>query len=357
MIINGVTDKYDAIVVTNEMPVNRRGGVGSVIENMASGFSSAGVNVLWFLIDHNYSDAEIERVMTGHSNVAVGSYEEIEMFRAPVINVHSYQHDSSFHDYLIDKKVIYTIHSLLICEAESNGVDLTGSIRQQEYLISACDKVVLVSQAELEDYYRYGYHKINSSVSVVHNGLKAPCQIGKRRNNKIIGFCGRLVPRKRPEYIPMMIAEEGMEEYRALIAGRGFSSYARDLLHQLNLNDRVQYLGWCGGERLESFYNEIDVLAIPSTYEPFGMVALEAAARGIPVVCNRVGGLVEILGDYAFYAEDETYGAFRRAFNDWLGADINTIEEMVCGALGRYYENFTDVHMAKRYMNLFASLA
>jgi len=355
MITNGITDNYDAIVVTNEMPVNRRGGVGSVIENMASGFSSAGVNVLWFLIDHNYSDAEIERVMTGHSNVAVGSYEEIEMFRAPVINVHSYQHDSSFHDYLADKKVIYTIHSLLICEAESNGVDLSGSIKQQEDLISACDRVALVSQSELEDYYRCGYHKINSSVSVVHNGLKAPGQIVKRRNNKIIGFCGRLVPRKRPEYIPMILAEEGMEEYCALVTGRGFSSYARDLLQQLNLNERVQYLGWCGGERLESFYSRIDVLAVPSTYEPFGMVALEAAARGIPVICNRIGGLVEILGSYAFYAEDETYGAFREAMNKWLAADDSKIEEMVSGALGRYYENFTDAHMAQRYMNLFES--
>jgi len=85
-------------------------------------------------------------------------------------------------------------------------------------------------------------------------------------------------------------------------------------------------------------------------------VALEAAARGIPVVCNRIGGLVEILGDHAFYAADHTYSAFRAAMNNWLTADNNTLEEMVSGALGRYYENFTDVHMAQRYMNLFESL-
>lgn len=356
MITNGKSDKYDVIVITNEMPVNRRGGVGSVIENMASGFSCSGVNVLWFLIDHHYSGAEIDRVLTGHSNVAVGSYEDLEMFRTPVINVHSYQHDSGFQDYLVDKKVIYTIHSLLISEAESNGVDLSGSVKQQEKLIAACDKVVLVSQAELSSYHRYGYQKINSNVSVIHNGLKVPLQTGKKlNNNKVIGFCGRLVPRKRPEYIPMILAEKGMEEYCALIAGRGFSPYARDLLRQLNLKDRVQYLGWCGKDRLESFYDQIDVLAIPSTYEPFGMVALEAVSRGIPVVCNRIGGLVEILGNYAFYMGNETYSAFRGAINDWLAAGDNTIAEMVQGALRRYYENFTDVHMARRYMNLFES--
>ncbi len=355
MITNGKPDKYDAVIVTNEMPVNRRGGVGSVIENMASGFSSSGVNALWFLVDHNYSDAEIARVMKGHDNVAVGSYKEIEMFQAPVINVHSYQHDADFHDYLANKKVIYTIHSLLIGEAESNGIDLSGSVKQQEKLIAVCDKVVLVSQSELEDYCRYGYNKINPNVSVIHNGLKNPLLTREKKNNKIIGFCGRLVPRKRPEYIPMFLAEKGMEEYSALIAGRGFSSYAADLLHKLDLNDRVQYLGWCGGERLESFYDQIDVLAVPSTYEPFGMVALEAAARGIPVVCNRIGGLVEILGNYAFYAENETYGAFRKAMNNWLAADDNSIEEMIRGALHRYQENFTDIHMAERYAKLFES--
>ncbi|MEQ8153112.1 MAG: hypothetical protein ABRQ32_09440, partial [Smithellaceae bacterium] len=57
----------------------------------------------------------------------------------------------------------------------------------------------------------------------------------------------------------------------------------------------------------------------------------------------------------AFYAADDTYRAFRVAMNNWLAADDNTLEEMVSGALGRYYENFTDVHMAQRYMNLFAS--
>jgi glycosyltransferase involved in cell wall biosynthesis len=357
MITNGKSDTYDAVVITNEMPVNRRGGVGSVMENMASGFSSSGVKVLWFLIDHHYSGAEIERILAGRTNIAIGSYEDLKMFRAPVINVHSYQHNSRLLHYLADKQVVYTIHSLLICEAESNGVDLSGPIRQQEELIGVCDKIVLVSQAELNDYYRVGYQKINPDVSVIHNGLKAPLQTQKRRNNKIIGFCGRLVPRKRPEYIPMILAEKGMEDYNALIAGRGFSPYARDLLHALNLKDRVRYLGWCGGERLESFYNQIDVLAIPSTYEPFGMVALEAVSRGIPVVCNRVGGLIEILGDYAFYSEDETYGTFHQAIDNWLAADDNTIETMIQGALRRYLRNFTDVRMAQRYANLFKSCA
>lgn len=120
-------------------------------------------------------------------------------------------------------------------------------------------------------------------------------------------------------------------------------SYARDLLTEYNLHERVHYLGWCGGERLNAFYNAIDVLAIPSVYEPFGMIALEAAARGIRVVCNRVGGLVEVLGDYAFYSENGTYESFREAMNNWLKADNEIIKNMTQGALRRYHSHFTDL--------------
>ncbi len=47
---------------------------------------------------------------------------------------------------------------------------------------------------------------------------------------QVLGFCGRLVPRKHPEYVQWMLTEPGFDTRRVLIAGRGFSPYARDLL-------------------------------------------------------------------------------------------------------------------------------
>jgi glycosyltransferase involved in cell wall biosynthesis len=347
---------YDVIEITNEMPLNRKGGVGSVVENLASGLRSLGVNVLWLLLDHNYCDFEVREILAEFPDMVVGSCDDLMRYRAPVINLHTYPLQPRFLDSLAGKKVIYTIHSLLAYEAESNNVDLSNDIRQQENLIAACSKVVLVSQAELLNYHKKGYHQLNPNVAVIHNGLRNPNKFMNLRRNKVIGFCGRLVPRKRPEYVPMVLTEIGYEDYSALIAGRGFSSYARDLTRRLSLENRVHYLGWCGGERLESFYNHIDVLAIPSTYEPFGMVALEAAARGIPIVCTRLGGLVEILGDYAFYSEDETYHSFRKAVDRWRRADRQTIKAVTRGALRRYGQYFTDVMMAKSYLHLFEGL-
>ena len=98
------------------------------------------------------------------------------------------------------------------------------------------------------------------------------------------------------------------------------------------------------------------MLAVPTIYEPFGLVALEAAARGIPVVCPRTDGLVEVLGEYAFYCEDTSYEAFREAMRRWDAASPEVLAAMSAGAYKRYLEAFTDLAMARRYCALFAEL-
>jgi glycosyltransferase involved in cell wall biosynthesis len=353
MITNTGSLTFDVIGVTNELPKNRLGGVGSVIENLMSGFRSLGVNILWFLVDHNYRDHEVLQLLKEDDQLAVGTYEDLKYFRAPVIHLHAYNHNPDMLSYMHDKKVVFTLHSLQVCEEQSNNVDMPDAVKRQESFIAACDEVVLISRSELGKYHKLGYHKLNPKASVIYNGVRDTKKFRNLRSNKIIGFCGRLVPRKHPEYAQFILDEKGFEAYGTKIAGRGFSTYARDLLSGGEFRERVQYLGWCGGFRLAAFYDAVDVLAIPSIYEPFGMVALEAVIHGIPIVCTPVDGLVEILGDYAFYSRDDTYEAFRDAMYSWLRADNKTIDEKTRGAFERYKENFTDVRMAQRYQEHF----
>ena len=126
----------------------------------------------------------------------------------------------------------------------------------------------------------------------------------------------------------------------------------KNIVEQNNLHNRVIYLGWCGGARLEAFYNSIDVLVITSIYEPFGMVALEAIARGIPVVCNRIGGLHEILENNAFFYEKESYDNFHKAMLKWLNTDTEKIQLKTRDAYTRYSSHFTDIEMTKKYLKL-----
>jgi len=356
MISNYHISEFDIVEVTNELPVNRLGGVGSVIDNLISGFNTLNINVLWFLIDHNYCQNEIEYILTQFPKIAIGSIDDLKNIKAPVAHLHTYNHNPQILKALKDKITVFTVHSLLQCEADSNDVDLGWAIRKQEELIGGCDHVVLVSYAELEHYYRLGYQKINNKVSVIYNGLKMPEWKYKYIKNKNLGFCGRLVPRKRPEYVQLILKEKGFEDYSSLIAGRGFTTYTRSLMQDPELQNRVHYLGWCGKQRLESFYQSINLLAIPSVYEPFGMVALEAMARGIPVVCSRIDGLVEILGDAAIYAEDYHYVSFKQAMTKWLDTNKTDMNKIIITAHKRHVSFFSDVIMAKNYHEQFMSL-
>jgi glycosyltransferase involved in cell wall biosynthesis len=356
MISNCAVDDVAVIEITNELPLNRLGGVGSAIDGLSSGFQALGLPVLWFLIDHHYQPAEIDRILGGFANVAIGSMEDLRTIRAPTVHLHTYNHNPAILDYLQGRKTIFTIHSLLRCEAEFNDIDLSWAIERQERLIAGCDEIVLVSQAELGHYRRLGYLELNDRVHVIHNGLRHPAPCARSIESRKIGFCGRLVPRKRPEYAQWILKEEGFEAHSSLIAGRGFSAYARDLMADAELRHRVRYLGWCGSERLEAFYRQIDLLVIPSAYEPFGMVALEAMSRGIPVVCTRIDGLVEVLGDEAIYAEDNSYACFRQAMWRWLRQDKLGLDAMAKRAHERFCKRFTDVIAAGNYGSLFARL-
>ncbi len=352
---NCTLEHIAAIEITNELPVNRLGGVGSVIDNLISGFRALDVPVLWYLLDHHYREAETEHILATFPNVAIGSVEELAELDAPIAHLHTYNHDPRLLDALTGKRTIFTIHSLLRCEDESNNIDLAEAIAHQERLIRGCDAIALLSEAERVQYDALGYGALNERVHVVHNGLRDPGRCYQNVGSRTLGFCGRLVPRKRPEFVQWILREPGFEKHTALIAGRGFSHYARELMSDPALDERVHYLGWCGGSRLEAFYGAIELLVIPSAYEPFGMVALEAMARGIPVLCRRVGGLVEVLGDEAVFMEEDSYEAFQEAMTAWLCTDGRALQERADRARRRYQERFTDVMMAERYRSLFAA--
>ena len=84
----------------------------------------------------------------------------------------------------------------------------------------------------------------------------------------------------------------------AVIAGRG--PYLAELQTRIDLegvNDLVQLVGFAPDAELRDLLHRSGCVVIPSLYEPFGIVALEALAAGAPVVAADTGGLREILAD------------------------------------------------------------
>ena len=63
------------------------------------------------------------------------------------------------------------------------------------------------------------------------------------------------------------------------------------------MESSISFIGAVAQQELPLYYNASDVLVIPSYYESFGLVALEAMACGIPVIASRVGGLPTTVKD------------------------------------------------------------
>ena len=82
----------------------------------------------------------------------------------------------------------------------------------------------------------------------------------------------------------------------------------------------MNFLGKRAQDTLPYYYSEAYVLVMPSHYESFGMVALEAMACGTPVIAARAGALPEVVGDAAPLVDPRSVPAMTAAIEDLLGS-------------------------------------
>jgi glycosyltransferase involved in cell wall biosynthesis len=111
---------------------------------------------------------------------------------------------------------------------------------------------------------------------------------------------GRLVEQKGMEYLirAFFYVREKFPDLHLKIVGDGELKDAhRKLAESLLLSDRVEFLGWRQPGELAALYGSAAAVVVPSTYEPFGMTALEAMACQRPVVASRIGGLQDLVED------------------------------------------------------------
>jgi glycogen(starch) synthase len=115
---------------------------------------------------------------------------------------------------------------------------------------------------------------------------------------KLVLLIGRLVYEKgfqlALEAMPRLI--ERHPETRFLVVGSG--THEGELHRQaeeLALMEHGTFVGWTGDDVLHSLYKIADVCVVPSIYEPFGLVALEAMASGCPCIVADTGGLREVV--------------------------------------------------------------
>lgn len=159
------------------------------------------------------------------------------------------------------------------------------------------DHLVVLSNHMRDHFARAGYSK---SITVIPNlmHLPPPPAFRKPGSPVVIGAMGRFSAEKG--FANLLHALHELKKTRtpfiAKIAGDGQEVQKLRLLERkCELTPYIRWLGWI--EDKEAFYNDIDILCIPSHEDSFPMVMIEALAHGIPLVATDVPGAISVLTD------------------------------------------------------------
>ncbi|RKF29379.1 glycosyltransferase family 4 protein [Micromonospora globbae] len=117
-------------------------------------------------------------------------------------------------------------------------------------------------------------------------------------NGPLVGYAGRLVYEKGVQHLVHAVPHLRRRHagLRVVIAGDGpYRGELEEEARRLALGDTVRFTGFLDTTQLPAMLGATDATVVPSLYEPFGMVALEAAAAGAPLAVAATGGLAEIV--------------------------------------------------------------
>lgn len=228
------------------------------------------------------------------------------------------------------KPFVHNFHSLGIIRTETKKRYLKNG-NEQEYsskrlnieneIIKSASKIICLSETEKLNLNRF-YGCPLDKIAVVPGGVnlkywpllekqKAREILGLKAEEFVILFIGRLEWRKGVGTLlsACRLLRDEIPNLKILIVGgkifgrnknnADYKEYKRLLkkAEEEKINDISVFVGNVDHPRLPFYYCSADVFVIPSYYEPFGLVALEAMASKVPTVSSNVGGLAATIKD------------------------------------------------------------
>jgi glycogen(starch) synthase len=182
--------------------------------------------------------------------------------------------------------------------------------RIEREMVRRADRVITCSDF-MRDHVNQVFRVAKRKITTIQNGIDSrdlepiePVDLEELRaryaapGERLILLVGRLVYEKgfhlALEALPPVIKRLG--NVRFVVCGTGTAEAdLKEQASQLGLMKHGSFIGWTGDDTLHSLYRVADLCVVPSIYEPFGLVALEAMASGCLCLVADTGGLREVV--------------------------------------------------------------
>jgi glycosyltransferase involved in cell wall biosynthesis len=211
-------------------------------------------------------------------------------------------------------KQVHTYHSLGAVKYKSvTTIPMIASTRLavEKALLETADRVVATSPQEQDHMRSLVSTKGNIDIIPCGTDIRRFGAINKQKARSVLGidpdalmvfYVGRFDPRKGIETLVRAVGQSqlrGNKNLKLVIGGGSRPGQSdgkerdriEEIVAELGMSDITTFPGRLGDDILPAYYAAADVCVVPSHYEPFGLVAIEAMASGTPVVASDVGGL------------------------------------------------------------------
>ena len=217
-----------------------------------------------------------------------------------------------------------------------------------------CEVVAVANQVK-EDLVGIGFDA--EAITVVKNGVHLPRKFSTslRSESPSLLCLGRLVPQKSVDVLIRAVARLAAEraDITVNIVGQGPERERLERLAiSLGIASKVHFHGHASNEELDRLFDESWISVCPSAYEGWGMVCMEASAKGLPVVASNVPGLRDSVRD------GETGVLFEYGDHNALAAVVTELlaDESRRAELGLAGRNWAAMHSWRASAELFEDL-
>jgi D-inositol-3-phosphate glycosyltransferase len=273
----------------------------------------------------------------------------------------------------LDLPLVSTFHTLARVKAETGDVEPQRRVEAETAVVGCSDAILASCVAEAKQLIEL-YDAPPDRIEIVAPGVDhAFFSPGDRRGARdalglgdqpVLLFVGRIQPLKGLTVAIEALALLGDDTASLIVVGgpsgvEGTEELVRAhrLVAELGLRDRVRFVDPQPHHLLSTYYRAADISIVPSRSESFGLVALEAAACGTPVVAAAVGGLTTLVDDgrTGFLVEDRAARTFAEACQSIL--DEPRVAAEMSRAARERARSYTWSVTAARLRRLYADLA